>query len=125
MTETDSNIECLRLISELLCDLLKETVKLISYQSSKGGKITIDLLSIARNKEVVASDGTALTILEKGTGTWSLFLEFYDNSNLELQNTELEDGDLLEYEFKKFKFTNTVQSVTNPSFIIDYRPIPK
>jgi len=125
MAETDTGIECLRLISELLCDLLKETINLISYQSNKGGKLSIDLSSIVRNKEVIAVDGISITILKKGTGTWDLTLEFYDNSNLELQNTDLEDGDILEYEFKKFKFTNTVQNVTNPIFIVDYRFKPK
>ena len=119
-----TEVECLKLISELLCDLLKETVKSISYQSNKGGKITIDLSSV-RNKEVIANDGISITILEKGTGTWTLTLEFYDNSNLELQDTDLEDGDVLDYEFKKFKITNTIQSVTNPIFIIDYRSMPK
>ena len=121
----ETEVECLRLLSELLCDLLKETVNLISYQSNKGGKITIDLSSIARNNEVIANDGIAITVLNKGSGTWILTLEFYDNSNLELQDTDLEGGDILEYEFKKFKITNTIQSVTNPTFIVDYRHKPK
>lgn len=82
---------------------------------------TIDL-SGAQTDVSLGISGLTLTIWSKGTGTWTIKIQFADDSTLELASTGLDEGDVWEGEFSDVLFTNTAQaSVTGPSFLYDWR----
>jgi len=93
---------------------------LIEHSTVKPTKLSINLATF-REKVIVADAGTAVTILEKGTGIWSLWLNYADGSYQEFINSDFDNGDILRGEFKELRFSNIIQNVTNPSFLIDAR----
>lgn len=79
-------------------------------------------LVAAQTDVSLSLSGLTLTILSKGTGTWSIKIEFADESTLSLASTDLDEGDVWEGQFDDVLFTNTAQaSGTGPAFIYDWR----
>jgi len=93
---------------------------LIEHSTVKPTKLSLNL-TIGREKAIISDAGTAITILEKGTGIWNLWLNYTDGSYQEFTNSDFDNGDILRGEFKELRFSNTIQNVTNPSFLIDAR----
>lgn len=98
-------------------------------------KFTVDL-SIARNKKPLSDKGGGeglfsysskwpswyyCKVLVKGTGSYTLIFVMPGRREVSLANTEILKGDEILLEFEELKFTNTSQSVTNPTFWLEKR----
>lgn len=83
----------------------------VTYQrhATKLVKHTLDL-SVARDHIIIDRDLTALTILRKGTGTWTLTLEFPDETTTDLTDAEVSDGQRFPVDIRHLALTNTAQT---------------
>jgi len=86
----------------------------------KAQKLVIDL-GTARDKVLIAYDCTAVTILDKGTGSFTLQFKFFDNTKLELNQDEVADGDLYQWDIKELRITNTAQTGLMLKLLIDFQ----
>jgi hypothetical protein len=84
----------------------------------RGIKLEIDL-GTARQNEVLARDVYAVTILDKGTGNFTLTLHFLDGSEMQLTEDEVLNGDVLYYDQTALFLTNSAQSGKTLKLIID------
>jgi len=99
-------------------------------RANKIKKFTVDLSS-ARTDVSLVGEGLipsktfmALTILNKGTGTFSFKLHFYDSTNSEsFSQDEVLNGDVFEVEFKDLIFTNVAQAGLTAVFIASWREV--
>ena len=66
-------------------------------------------LDTERDRIEVATKVTAVTILDKGTGTFTLTFHFYDGTELTLDNTEVTNGDPFKWDIESLFLTNTAQ----------------
>jgi hypothetical protein len=78
------------------------------HKAHKAEKLMLDL-GVARTNSVIASDIVAATVLDKGTGTYTLTFHFYDGTELSLTQDEISNGDLFEWDIEKLILTNTAQ----------------
>jgi len=83
-------------------------------------KLTIDL-GIARNRTEIASKASAVTILDKGTGAFTLHFIFYDGTELTLNNTELTSGDTFRWDIEHLLLTNTAQTGVTLKLLVEYQ----
>ena len=91
-------------------------------------KPTIDL-STARTNQSLVEEGVLpanqtflyLTIMRRGSGTFSLKMKFNDGSTLEYSSDDLQDGYMMERRFVDVLFTNTSQTVTNPVLLVEWK----
>jgi len=88
--------------------------------ATKAEKHTIDL-GTARDRVLRATDIVAVTILDKGTGSFTLHFIFYDGTELELNQDELHTGDVLSWDIQELRITNTAQSGATLKLLIDYQ----
>jgi len=86
----------------------------------KAEKHVIDL-GTARDKVLIAYDCVAVTILDKGTGSFTLEFKFFDDTKLELNQDEVANGDVLEWDIKELRLTNTAQAGLKLKLLIDYQ----
>jgi len=86
----------------------------------KAQKLVIDL-GTARDKVLIAYDCVAVTILDKGTGNFTLEFKFFDDTKLELNQDEVADGDILEWDIQELRFTNAAQTGLRLKLLIDYQ----
>ena len=105
----------------------KLKVEAITYPD-RAKKIELDLsqartdYSLVQHKQL-PSDTTfySLSILKKGTGSWTMKMVFDDGSYVEYTSDEVDDGYVIERRFIDLKFTNSAQTeVENPKFIVDW-----
>ena len=76
-------------------------------------------LSVERNEpESLGVDGFHFTVINKGTGTYTLYFVMEDNSELMLKSDEIATGTRLMLRFKNIKIQNAAQNVVNPVFYI-------
>lgn len=69
------------------------------------------------------SDGEGITILDKGTGTFSLILTFDDDTMVTLPSAKLKTGTELGIMFVSLKMTNAAQpAATDPTIWVSWRP---
>jgi hypothetical protein len=87
-------------------------------KAHKAEKLVLDL-GVARDKAVVASDIVAVTVLDKGTGTYTLTFHFYDGTELSLTQDEISNGDLFEWDIEKLMLTNTAQTGATLKLLVD------
>ena len=88
--------------------------------SNRAEKLIVDLGTV-RSSTSLGKTGRSLALLNKGDGVWTLIFKFGDDSTLELANTELNQGDGFNVEFKDLLFTNTSQpAAEDPVFYIDW-----
>jgi hypothetical protein len=87
-------------------------------RAHKAEKIVLDL-GVARTSSVIASDIVAVTVLDKGTGTYTLTFHFYDGTELSLTQDEISSGDLFEWDIAKLMLTNTAQAGVTLKLLVD------
>lgn len=66
-------------------------------------------LDDARDKDLVDADLTAVTVLDKSTGVFTLTFIFPDGTEIELSETEVSNGDRFSWDVLALKLTNTAQ----------------
>jgi len=93
------------------------TVTYIRY-AHKAEKHVLDL-GVARDRVLIASDIVAVTILDKGTGTFTLHFIFYDGTKLELNQAEVSNGDVFQWDIQELRITNTAQTGVTLKLLID------
>jgi len=78
-------------------------------------------LGTARDRVLVDKDIVAVTILDKGTGTFTLHFIFYDGTEFSLNQDELANGDVLEWDIQALRITNTAQTGVTLKLLTDYQ----
>jgi len=86
----------------------------------KARKIVYDL-GTARDRVLVAKNIVAVTILDKGTGTFTLHFIFYDGTEFNLNQDELASGDRFMWDIQELRFTNATQTGLTVKLLIDYQ----
>ena len=67
--------------------------------------------------------GLRVTILRKGLGVFALNAIFQDGSNIVLTSAQLNDGDILDWDFAFLYVINAAQPGLTANIIVDYRVI--
>jgi len=86
--------------------------------ATRAQKRTVDLTP-AQDRALVASQCVALTILDKGTGTFTLIVIFPDRSELELTQDEVLNGDVFQWDMAEIRITNAAQAAKSVKLIVD------
>jgi len=86
----------------------------------KAEKHVIDL-GVARDGVLVAKDIVAVTILDKGTGTFTLDFIFYDGTHLDLNQDEVLNGDVFQWDIQELRITNPAQTGLVLKLLTDYQ----
>jgi hypothetical protein len=81
-------------------------------------KVTVDL-GAAHDREILASDVTAVYVLDKGTGSFTLTFIFPDGTELELTQDEVANGVSFEWDVKELRITNAAQSGVTLTLLLD------
>jgi hypothetical protein len=68
---------------------------------------------------MIAYNVAVITVLDKGTGTFTLTWHFADGTEFTLDNTEVLNGDVFEWDIAKLYLTNTAQSGATLKLIAD------
>jgi len=76
-------------------------------------------LGEARDRVLIAKDCVAVTILDKGTGTFTLHFGFYDGTWLDLDQDEVMTGDLIQWDIQELRITNTAQTGLRLKLLVD------
>jgi len=86
--------------------------------ATRAKKHVLDL-SMARDREIVDENVTAVTILDKGTGTFTLTFVFPDQTELELNQDEVANKDVFEWDVDKLFLTNAAQTGVTLKLLVD------
>jgi len=86
----------------------------------KAEKHVIDL-GVARDRVLIAYNCVAVTILDKGTGTFTLHFGFYDDTWIDLDQDEVSNGDVFEWDINEVRLTNTAQTGVTLKLLIDFQ----
>jgi len=86
----------------------------------KAAKHVLDL-GTARDRVLVANDIVAVTILDKGTGSFTLHFIFYDGTSLDLNQDEVSNGDTFQWDIQELRLTNSAQSGLEVKLLTDYQ----
>jgi len=89
----------------------------------KAEKHVIDL-GVARDRVLIAKDCVAVTILDKGTGTFTLHFIFFDGTEFSLDQDEIANGDVLQWDVQALRITNSAQTGLTLKLLIDFQ-LPK
>jgi len=84
----------------------------------KAEKLTLGL-DTARTKIEIATKIVAVTILDKGTGSWTLTFHFYDGTELTLNQDEVLNGDVFRWNVEGLLLTNTAQAGLTLKLLVD------
>jgi len=76
-------------------------------------------LDRAREEERIAQRLTAVTVLDKGTGTFTLTIVCYDGTRVELDQDEVSNGDVFEVDVWHLLLTNTAQAGVTLKLLVD------
>jgi len=76
-------------------------------------------LDTARTRAIIDTVLSAVTVLDKSTGTFTLTFIFPDETELELADTELTDGDSFEWDIKELRLTHTAQAGVTIKLLVD------
>jgi len=87
-------------------------------RAHKAEKLVLDL-GVARDRATIAYDIVAVTVLDKGTGMFTLTFHFYDGTELSLDHTEITEGDVYEWDIAELYLTNPAQSGATLKLIVD------
>jgi len=88
--------------------------------ATKAEKHVIDL-GVARDRKLVANKLVAVTILDKGTGTFTLHFGFYDDTWIDLDQDEVANGDVIEWDIQELRLTNSAQTGVTLKLLIDFQ----
>jgi len=86
----------------------------------KAAKHVLDL-GTARDRVLVANDIVAVTVLDKGTGSFTLHFIFYDGTELELNQDEVLNGDVLQWDIQELRITNSAQAGLTVKLLTDFQ----
>jgi len=86
----------------------------------KAEKPVLDL-GVARDRVLLAKDCVACTILDKGTGSFTLHFIFYDGTKLDLNQDEVLNGDVFQWDVQELRITNSAQAGLTLKLLIDYQ----
>jgi len=86
----------------------------------KAAKHVLDL-GTARDCVLVANDIVAVTILDKGTGSFTLHFIFYDGTELELNQDEVSNGDKFSWDIQELRITNPAQTGITVKLLTEYQ----
>jgi len=86
----------------------------------KAAKHVLDL-GTARDRTLVANNIVAVTILDKGTGSFTLHFIFYDGTYFDLTQDEVLNGDVFQWDIQELRITNSAQSGLILKLLIDYQ----
>jgi hypothetical protein len=81
-------------------------------------KVVVDL-GTAHDREILATDVTAVYVLDKGTGSFTLTFIFEDGTEVELTQDEVANGTSFEWDVKELRVTNTAQSGVTLKLLVD------
>lgn len=76
-------------------------------------------MDTARDRTEIASNITAVTVLDKSTAAFTLTFVFYDGTELSLDNTEISNGDVFQWDIKRLLLTNTAQAGLTIKLLVD------
>ena len=77
--------------------------------ATKAEKLAL-ALDKARTDIIIAVDVSAIVILDKTDGSWTLTLEFSDQTSTKLERGEVRDGDRYAVDVSTLKLTHTAQA---------------
>jgi len=105
----------------------KLKVEAITYPD-RAKKIELDLSQARQDYSLVQhkllpskTEFVSLSILKKGTGSWTMKMIFDDGTYVEYTSEEVSDGYVIERRYVDLKFTNSTQTgVENPKFIVEW-----
>jgi len=86
----------------------------------KATKHTIDL-GTARDHALIDNDIVAVTILDKGTGSFTLHFIFYDGTDFDLTQDEVLNGDVFQWNIQELRITNSAQSGLTVKLLTDFQ----
>jgi len=86
----------------------------------KAEKHELDL-GVARDRTLIANNIVAVTILDKGTGSFTLHFIFYDGTSLDLSQDEVLNGDVLQWDIQELRITNTAQTGLKLKLLTDFQ----
>ena len=122
MSEVTRVIDYVRLRRALREELAEIT------KANRAHKAEVDLATARDNASLIEEWGLTdkapfftLTVLVVGTGAFTIRTYFTAEDYAEYAQDELGDGYLIDRQFIDLRMTNSVQTVTNPRFIIDWR----
>jgi hypothetical protein len=81
-------------------------------------KVVVDL-GTAHTREILATDLTAVYVLDKGTGSFTLTFIFEDGTEFDLDQDEVTNGESFEWDVKELRITNTAQSGVTLKLLVD------
>jgi hypothetical protein len=81
-------------------------------------KVVVDL-SVAHTRELLATDLTAVYILDKGTGSFTFTFIFPDETEVGLTQDEVSNGMSFEWDIKELRITNTAQTGVSLKLLMD------
>jgi len=87
-------------------------------RAHKAEKLVKDL-GVARNRVEIATNVVAVTILDKGTGSFKLTWVFYDGTEFTLDQDEVLNGDVFEWDIARLLLTNAAQAGLTLKLIVD------
>jgi len=84
----------------------------------KAEKHVLDL-GVARDRVLITKDCVAVTILDKGTGAFTLHFGFYDDTWLDLNQDEVLNGDVLQWDIQELRISNAAQAGLTVKLLTD------
>jgi len=88
----------------------------------KAEKLVIDL-GVAHDRTEVAFKCSAVTVLDKGTGNFTLTFHFYDGTELSLDQSELANGMAFHWDIERLYITNTAQTGLTVKLLVEYQKV--
>jgi len=86
----------------------------------KAQKLVLDL-STARDRVLIAYDCVAVTVLDKGAGSFQLHFIFFDKTELQLDQDELADGDSFSWDISELRITNSAQPDLRLKLLLEFQ----
>jgi len=86
--------------------------------ATRAHKVVVKL-DDAHDRALVWSSCVGLTILDKGTGTFTLTIIYPDQTELELTQDEVLNGDVLQWDMAEIRITNAAQAGLTVKLIVD------
>lgn len=72
---------------------------------------------------LISTGGQRIHVLAKGVGVYTLLIVFQDASTIALTNAEINNGDILDWDFFQLYITNAAQPGLTVTLIVDNRII--
>jgi hypothetical protein len=90
--------------------------------AKKAEKLVLDL-TVAHNRVPIAQDATAIHILNKGTGNFTLTFHFSDGTEFTLDQSEVNNGDSYYWSISKLYLTNAAQAGLTVKLLVEYHAV--